>query len=82
MNTVVALLGACLAAFCASAAVGGKLDMVHIQNATLAGGVAIGSSADLSMPPAVALAGASTGLGWSPCGMTLLQGRSRAGGQA
>ncbi len=57
MNTVVALLGACLAAFAASAAVGGRLDMVHVQNATLAGGVAIGSSANLEMLPAVALAG-------------------------
>ena len=34
-----------------------QLDMVHVQNATLAGGVAIGSSADLHMPPAAALAG-------------------------
>ena len=57
MNTVLALLGACLAAFAASAAAGDKLDMVHIQNATLAGGVAIGSSANLLMPPAAALAG-------------------------
>lgn len=104
MNTVLALLGACLAAFATSAAVGNKLDMVHVQvgwwggnmtcndmhacmhmmpqptaeiepeaaalslshpipptlslqNATLAGGVAIGSAANLAMPPACALAG-------------------------
>jgi ammonium transporter Rh len=55
MNTVVALLGATLAAFAASVAVGGKLNMVHIQNATLAGGVAIGSSANLDISPAAAL---------------------------
>ena len=61
LNTVIALLGAVLAAFTASAACG-KLDMVHIQNATLAGGVAIGSSANLAMPPACALAG---GCAWA-----------------
>lgn len=38
LNTVVSLLGACLAAFAASSAFKGRLDMVHIQNATLAGG--------------------------------------------
>jgi hypothetical protein len=37
MNTVIALLGACLAAFVASSAFGNQLNMVHIQNATLAG---------------------------------------------
>ena len=55
MNTVLALLGSCLAAFTASAALEGKFDMVHIQNATLAGGVAIGSSASFLLPPAAAL---------------------------
>jgi hypothetical protein len=57
MNTVVALLGACLAGFSASSLFGNQLNMVHIQNATLAGGVAIGSSANLRMPPAASLAG-------------------------
>ena len=59
INTLLALLGATLAAVAASVAAGGKLDMVHVQNATLAGGVAIGSSANLHLPPAAALAGVS-----------------------
>jgi ammonia channel protein AmtB len=51
VNTVVSLLGACLSAFACSAAFEGKLDMVHIQNATLAGGVAVGSAANLKIAP-------------------------------
>ena len=63
MNTLVALLGACLSAFAATVFSTGRLDMVHVQNATLAGGVAIGSSANLAVPPAVALAGVRGGIG-------------------
>ena len=55
MNTVLSLIGACLSAFALSAAYHGKLDMVHIQNSTLAGGVAIGSAANMDMAPAAAL---------------------------
>jgi ammonium transporter Rh len=51
VNTVLSLLGACLSAFACSAAFEGKLDMVHIQNATLAGGVAVGSAANLKIAP-------------------------------
>ena len=51
MNTVLSLLGACVAAFAASAAFDGKFNMVHIQNATLAGGVAVGSAANMSFLP-------------------------------
>nr|AXF41562.1 RHP1 protein [Chlorella sp. ArM0029B] len=67
MNTVLALLGACLAGFAASAATG-QLDMVHVQNATLAGGVAIGSAANLVMPPACALAVGIAAGALSTCG--------------
>eukprot|EP01024_Parvocaulis_polyphysoides_P055761 TRINITY_DN5764_c0_g1_i2.p1 TRINITY_DN5764_c0_g1~~TRINITY_DN5764_c0_g1_i2.p1 ORF type:complete len:182 (-),score=35.61 TRINITY_DN5764_c0_g1_i2:384-929(-) len=49
------LLGACISTFMVSAYMDGKLNMVHIQNATLAGGVAMGSSANLNMLPGAAL---------------------------
>ncbi len=45
------LLGAAVSTFATSAALMGKFDMVHIQNATLAGGVAIGSAANLNVSP-------------------------------
>eukprot|EP01023_Acetabularia_acetabulum_P015776 TRINITY_DN1771_c0_g2_i5.p1 TRINITY_DN1771_c0_g2~~TRINITY_DN1771_c0_g2_i5.p1 ORF type:complete len:449 (-),score=104.13 TRINITY_DN1771_c0_g2_i5:1938-3284(-) len=54
-NTVLSLSGACIATFMMSAATVGKLDMVHIQNATLAGGVAMGSAANLYLTPAGSL---------------------------
>lgn len=47
VNTVFALAGSCLTAFVTSKIIHGKFVMGDIQNATLAGGVAVGSSADL-----------------------------------
>lgn len=55
-NTVFSLTGSCIAAFCLSILVRKKLNMDDILNATLAGGVAIGSSASLITNPAGALA--------------------------
>jgi len=66
VNTLLALLGSCLTGFCASAflrqdhAKAGfkslnKFDMVDIQNATLAGGVAIGTACDMDLHPAGAM---------------------------
>lgn len=49
VNTLLALTSATMSAFLVSRIVnheGFKFDMVHIQNATLAGGVAMGASAD------------------------------------
>lgn len=52
INTVLSLCGSCVAAFVVSHLTKkGKFDMVHIQNATLAGGVAVGSSSDLLVGP-------------------------------
>ena len=53
INTYLALTNSCIMAFIISKIVRPhqKFDMVDIQNATLAGGVAVGSSADLVIAP-------------------------------
>jgi len=52
VNTVLSLCGSCIGAFLFSQILReGKFSMVDIQNATLAGGVAIGSAADLVVRP-------------------------------
>jgi ammonium transporter Rh len=58
INTVLSLSACCMSAFIFSAFFRpeNKFCMVDIQNATLAGGVAVGSSADLVIQPAGALA--------------------------
>jgi ammonium transporter Rh len=57
VNTVLSLTASCFTAFLASKFFreGHRLDMVDIQNATLAGGVAIGTGADSMVGPAGAL---------------------------
>ncbi|GIY48057.1 ammonium transporter Rh type C [Caerostris darwini] len=57
INTFLALLGSCLMAFAISSLVhkNNKFTMGHIQNATLAGGVAIGTTSDLMVQPFGAL---------------------------
>jgi len=55
INTVLALMGSTGAAFFLSQHLsGGKFDPVHIQNSTLAGGVAIGASARMAIGPGAA----------------------------
>ena len=56
-NTVLSLSACIVSTFAASKLFNEehKLDMVHIQNATLAGGVAVGAAADLYIHPASAL---------------------------
>ena len=54
-NTIMSLIGSTGAAFFYSQYLNnGKFDAVHIQNSTLAGGVAIGATARLAMGPGVA----------------------------
>jgi ammonium transporter Rh len=57
INTVIALTASCVIAFVAVVYFSkeSKFDMVSIQNATLAGGVAVGSSSDLVIQPFGAL---------------------------
>jgi ammonium transporter Rh len=56
IHTIMALLGSTLVAFYMSQRLcHGKFDPVHIANSTLAGGVAVGSSARLMMTPGGAL---------------------------
>jgi len=55
INTIMSLIGSTGAAFYLSQYLNnGKFDAVHIQNSTLAGGVAIGATARLAMGPGVA----------------------------
>ncbi|KAM3861401.1 ammonium transporter Rh type A [Diretmus argenteus] len=53
INTYLSLSACVLSAYAISSLVEhkGKLDMVHIQNATLAGGVAVGTCADMNIGP-------------------------------
>eukprot|EP00056_Hartaetosiga_gracilis_P005353 m.83942 g.83942 ORF g.83942 m.83942 type:complete len:445 (+) comp12139_c0_seq1:157-1491(+) len=55
INTLFSLCGSCVVAFLASGWLRGRFNMVDIQNATLAGGVAIGSTANFILGPAVAI---------------------------
>lgn len=76
VNTVLALSASCVSAFFTDAFLRkkrGKFDMVSIQNATLAGGVAVGSASDLVIGPWGALTtGMAAGL-LSVVGYTYIQ---------
>ncbi|XP_035134943.3 ammonium transporter Rh type B [Callithrix jacchus] len=58
LNTYYSLAASTLGTFALSALVGedGRLDMVHIQNAVLAGGVVVGTSSEMMLTPFGALA--------------------------
>lgn len=57
INTYFALASCCVTTFAFSAIItpGHKFSMMHVQNATLAGGVAVGASANLMLQPYGAL---------------------------
>ena len=55
INTILSLTSSCMSAFAMSKFFRKRLNMIDIQNATLAGGVAIGSSADLVIGPSFSL---------------------------
>lgn len=55
VNTFTSLLGSIISTFAASVLVDGKFNMVHVANATLAGGVMMGSAANLYITPGGAL---------------------------
>lgn len=84
VNTILSLTGSCVAAFLSSAYFRGaayKFNMVDVQNATLAGGVVMGASADLNVGGGLALLiGASAGV-LSVVGYCSIQGalQSRLG---
>jgi hypothetical protein len=53
INTVFSLTGSCVTTFLLSGFVGrGKYNMMHIQNASLAGGVAMGAPSPMLFNPA------------------------------
>jgi ammonia channel protein AmtB len=54
-NTLLSLCACVMTTFGLSMVLKRRLDMVHIQNSTLAGGVAVGACADLYMEPAGAM---------------------------
>ena len=58
INTLLSIAASCAAAFAFSTVLSHskKFDMVHIQNATLAGGVAMGATCELAINPASAVA--------------------------
>ena len=56
VNTLLSMLGSAVAAFAVSAITGkGRLNMMHVQNSTLAGGVAMGAACTLRMTPGGAI---------------------------
>jgi ammonium transporter Rh len=74
VNTILALCGATLATFLLSSALrGGKTNIADIANATLAGGVSIGSTCNLVTPGVAFLIGVGAGL-LCTFGFVVLQG--------
>jgi len=74
VNVILALCGSTLATYFASVKLRGKISAADIANATLAGGVAIGSTCDLAIPGAAFTIGIVAGL-ISTFGFAVIQSR-------
>lgn len=74
INTYFALASSCVTTFALSAVLthGHKFSMIHIQNSTLAGGVAVGASANLMLQPYGALFTGMLAAAVSVCGYDIL----------
>ena len=73
VNTVLAISGSCIAGACVARILFGKLEMEIMLNATLAGGVCIGSASDIIVTPWAAifcgfLGGALSSIGFQKIG--------------
>jgi ammonium transporter Rh len=74
VNVILALCGSTLATYFATVKLRGKISAADIANATLAGGVAIGSTCDLAAPAAAFVIGILAG-GISTFGFAVMQGK-------
>ncbi|MSM40102.1 MAG: ammonium transporter [Geobacter sp.] len=74
VNVILALCGSTLATYVATVKLRGKISTADIANATLAGGVAIGSTCDLATPGAAFTIGVLAGI-VSTFGFAVIQGR-------
>lgn len=74
VNVILALCGSTLATYFASVKLRGKISAADIANATLAGGVAIGSTCDLATPLAASTIGILAGV-VSTFGFAVIQAR-------
>lgn len=74
VNVILALCGSTLATYFASVKLRGKISAADIANATLAGGVAIGSTCDLASPAAAFAVGILAGV-VSTFGFAVIQSR-------
>ena len=74
VNVILALCGSTLATYFASVKLRGKISAADIANATLAGGVAIGSTCDLALPGAAFAIGIMAGV-VSTFGFAIIQTR-------
>lgn len=74
VNVILALCGSTLATYFASVKLRGKIAAADIANATLAGGVAIGSTCDIAVPGAAFAIGIMAGI-VSTFGFAIIQSR-------